>query len=164
LVYTRLQSKIATDHADWQPDGSDLQPCPRKCRKAVTEKRHGFLYCHMSTKYKATAADEAYFITITTIGWVDVFTRLNQKQLIIAALSHCQKHKGLEIYAYCLMSSHLHILCKAAENKILSDIIRDFKAYTSKQILRNIIDRPERPMARICNPCYTVPQAIGLRN
>ncbi len=33
----------------------------------------------MSTKYKATEADKAYFITITTVGWIDVFTRLSQK-------------------------------------------------------------------------------------
>ena len=32
----------------------------------------------MSTKYKATTTEDAYFITITTVGWVDVFTRLNQ--------------------------------------------------------------------------------------
>ena len=35
----------------------------------------------MSTKYKATATEEAYFITITTVGWIDVFTRLNQKHI-----------------------------------------------------------------------------------
>jgi hypothetical protein len=29
----------------------------------------------MSTKYKATTTEEAYFITITTVGWIDVFTR-----------------------------------------------------------------------------------------
>lgn len=37
----------------------------------------------MSTKYKATTTEEAYFITITTVGWIDVFTRLNQKYNII---------------------------------------------------------------------------------
>jgi len=31
----------------------------------------------MSTKYKATITGEAYFITITTVGWIDVFTWLN---------------------------------------------------------------------------------------
>ena len=36
----------------------------------------------MSAKYKATITEEAYFITITTVGWIDVFTRLNQKQVI----------------------------------------------------------------------------------
>jgi len=45
----------------------------------------------MSTKYKATATEEAFFITITAVGWIDIFTRLNQKQNIINALEYCQK-------------------------------------------------------------------------
>ena len=48
----------------------------------------------MSTKYKATTTEECYFITITTVGWIDVFTRLNQKQNIISALQYCQTNKG----------------------------------------------------------------------
>ena len=97
----------------------------------------------MSTKYKATTTEEAFFITITTVGWVDVFTRLNQKYSIINALQYCQQHKGLEIYAYCIMSSHIHLLCKATEGFILSDVIRDFKKYTSKKIIQLILDEPE---------------------
>ena len=33
----------------------------------------------MSTKYKALDIDQASFITITTVEWIDVFTRLSQK-------------------------------------------------------------------------------------
>ncbi len=51
----------------------------------------------MSTKYKATTTDEAYFITITTVGWIDVFTRLNQKYNIINALEYCQSGKNGQI-------------------------------------------------------------------
>ncbi|MES2240435.1 MAG: transposase [Bacteroidota bacterium] len=97
----------------------------------------------MSTKYKATTTEEAYFITITTVGWIDIFTRLNQKNIIINALKYCQENKGLEIYAYCLMSSHLHLLCKATNGFILSDIMRDFKRFTSKKIIETIQDEPE---------------------
>ena len=97
----------------------------------------------MSTKYKATTTDQAYFITITTVGWVDVFTRLNQKYNIINSLKYCQENKGLEIYAYCLMHSHLHLLCKSTEGFLLSDVMRDFKKHTSKQILKTIVDEPE---------------------
>jgi len=97
----------------------------------------------MSTKYKATTTEDAYFITITTVGWIDVFTRLNQKQIILDALDYCSKHKGLEIYAYCLMASHLHLFCKATNGFVLSDVIRDFKKYTSKKIIATIIDQPE---------------------
>jgi REP element-mobilizing transposase RayT len=68
----------------------------------------------MSTKSKATTTEDAYFITITTVGWVDVFTRLNQKYIITDSLKHCQQNKGLEIYAYCIMSSHVHLFSPTA--------------------------------------------------
>ncbi len=97
----------------------------------------------MSTKYKATTTEDAYFITVTTVGWIDVFTRLNQKHNMTNALKYCQEKKGLEIYAYCLMSSHLHLLCKATDGFILSDVMRDFKKHTSKQIVKTIIEEPE---------------------
>ena len=97
----------------------------------------------MSTKYKAMTTEDAYFITITTVGWIDVFTRLNQKYNIINSLKYCQENKGLEIYAYCLMHSHLHLLCKATAGFLLSDVMRDFKKHTSKQIIKTIIDQPE---------------------
>lgn len=97
----------------------------------------------MSTKYKATTTENAYFITITTVGWIDVFTRLNQKNNIINALQHCQENKGLEIYAYVIMSSHIHLFCKASDGFVLSNVLRDFKKFTSKKIIQTIIDEPE---------------------
>ncbi|SFF17147.1 hypothetical protein [Flavobacterium xueshanense] len=39
----------------------------------------------MSTKYKATTTEDAYFITMSTMGWVDIFTRLNQKPQLARA-------------------------------------------------------------------------------
>ncbi|MEZ7505958.1 transposase [Flavobacterium sp. Arc2] len=97
----------------------------------------------MSTKYKAITTEEAYFVTITTVGWVDVFTRLNQKYNIINSLKYCQDNKGLEIYAYCIMPSHIHLLCKGTNGFVLSDVMRDFKKHTSKGIIKTIIDEPE---------------------
>lgn len=97
----------------------------------------------MSTKYKATTTENTYFITLTIVGWIDVFTRVNQKTILINALQHCKQNKGLEIYAYCIMSSHLHLLCKATNGFILSDVIRDFKKFTSKKIIQTIIEEPE---------------------
>ena len=71
------------------------------------------------------------------------FYTTEPKYVITNALKHCQEKKGLELYAYCLMSSHLHILCKGTEGFILSDIMRDFKKFTSKQIVKTIQDEPE---------------------
>ena len=97
----------------------------------------------MSTKYKATIPDAVYFVTITTVEWIDVFIRPAQKFLLIDSLSYCQEHKGLKIYAFCIMSNHIHMICQADEGRVLCDIMRDFKKHTSKQIVRNIIEYPE---------------------
>lgn len=97
----------------------------------------------MSDKFKAVDNEKAHFITITVINWIDLFTRNSLRNIIINSLSYCREQKGLEIYAWCLMSSHLHMICKAPDNGVLSDIIRDFKTHTSKEIIRTIVNEPE---------------------
>lgn len=47
------------------------------------------------------------------------------------------------VYAWCLMSNHIHLIVQAKENHRLSDIIRDFKKFTSKAILKKIATEPE---------------------
>ena len=97
----------------------------------------------MSGKYKIRDNNKAYFLTLTTVGWVDVFTRPNHKKLIVNSLKYCIENKGLIIFAYCLMHSHLHIISKADEGSDLSDILRDFKTFTSKNIIQQIIEESE---------------------
>ncbi len=97
----------------------------------------------MSDKYKIFDNQSAYFVTMTTVGWIDVFTRKNHKMLIVDSLKYCQQNKGLEIYGWVLMSSHLHIICSAAEGYVLTDILRDFKKFTSKKIIKQIKEEPE---------------------
>ena len=97
----------------------------------------------MSEKYKIRDTERAYFITTTVVGWIDVFTRPNQKNLIVNSLKYCSEKKGLVIFAWCLMSNHLHIICRAEGNKSLSDILRDFKTFTSKRIVEQIMEEPE---------------------
>ncbi|MBN1924250.1 MAG: transposase, partial [Prolixibacteraceae bacterium] len=46
-------------------------------------------------------------------------------------------------YCWCLMSNHLHIIASAEEEGNLSDILRDFKKFTSKAIIESIKEIPE---------------------
>jgi REP element-mobilizing transposase RayT len=41
------------------------------------------------------------------------------------------------------MSNHIHLLCKANEGFRISDIIRDFKKFTAKAIIKLICEIPE---------------------
>ena len=82
--------------------------------------------------------EEIYFVTDTVVDWIDIFTRPRYKHIVIESLQYCQQHKGLVIYAWVLMSNHLHAIVGSQGEKMLSDIWRDFKTYTSKQVISRL--------------------------
>jgi putative transposase len=58
-------------------------------------------------------------------------------EIIIESWKHCKEKRGLEVYGWCIMPSHLHMIIGSKKNK-LEDIIRDMKKHTSS-ILRTSI-------------------------
>ncbi len=84
-----------------------------------------------------------YFVTLTIVEWIDIFTRPAYKYLIVDALNYCITTKGLKVYCWCLMSNHLYMIASATDGHNLSDILRDFKKFTSKEIVHTIRKIPE---------------------
>ncbi|MEQ9299795.1 MAG: transposase [Cyclobacteriaceae bacterium] len=84
--------------------------------------------------YKIRNKDGIYFITFAVVEWVDVFTRSDYADIVLASLRYCQNEKGLDIYAWCIMSNHVHMII-SAKNGDLSNVLRDFKKFTSKAII-----------------------------
>ena len=76
-----------------------------------------------------------YYLTLTVVEWVDIFTRPVYKHLIVDSLNYCIDDKGLNVYCWCLMSNHLHLIAGATNEESLSDILRDFKKFTSKALV-----------------------------
>ena len=85
----------------------------------------------------------SYFLTLTVVGWIDVFTRKNHKDAIIDSLRYCVENKGLNVYSYCLMSNHLLMIVNTNDPYELKDVIRDFKRHTTKTIIDQIKNEPE---------------------
>lgn len=94
-------------------------------------KRKPFNKCFaMGIKNKIEAGN-IYFLTMTVVDWVDIFTREDYRFVIVDSLKYCQKEKGFEIYAWCLMSNHLHLIASAKENiayPIYSAILKNLQA------------------------------------
>jgi len=87
--------------------------------------------------YKIRNQAAIHFITFAVVEWVDVFTRKDYRDIVLESLKHCQTEKGLLLHCWCLMSNHLHLIISAKNNN-LSDILRDFKKFTSKRIIEAI--------------------------
>ena len=92
----------------------------------------------MAFAYVVKNQEGVHFVTFTVHQWVDVFTRQAYMNELINSLRYCQQEKGLEIFAWVIMSNHCHFILRAAGNNKLSDIIRDFKKHTSKSIYNAI--------------------------
>jgi putative transposase len=84
-----------------------------------------------------------YFLTFNTVDWIDIFIRPVYKQIIVHSLNHFIEHKGLNVYAWCLMSNHLHLLVQARENCVIAEIEKEFKSFTTKKILQDIDTEPD---------------------
>ncbi|GAK96717.1 transposase and inactivonated derivonativones [Nonlabens tegetincola] len=88
----------------------------------------------MSEKYKVRDQDENYFLTLTVVQWIDLFTRDRYIHIFEDALNYCIEEKGLVVFAYVIMPSHIHMIV-GTKNKPINDIIRDLKKYTSKSFI-----------------------------
>jgi REP element-mobilizing transposase RayT len=94
--------------------------------------------------YKIRNKVGIHFVTFAMAEWVYpvktgqvVFTRKAYCDIVIDSIKHCQKEKGLIVYCWCLMSNHIHLAIASKDNNT-SDILRDFKKYTSKKTIEAI--------------------------
>jgi len=95
----------------------------------------------MPTGYQIKDQSAPHFLTFQVVYWIDLFSRQVYRDMIVNNLKYCQSEKGLEIFAWVIMSNHLHILARSSTGQ-LSNTIRDFKKYTSKAIIQSISDGP----------------------
>ncbi|PSR11595.1 MAG: transposase [Bacteroidetes bacterium] len=97
--------------------------------------------------HKIVNQNALHFLTMTVVGWLDVFSRQAYRDVLLDSFRHCQQEKGLVVNAYAIMSNHLHLIAYTKEGYLLSEILRDFKKYTSKQIIKQIIENPKESRA-----------------
>jgi putative transposase len=95
----------------------------------------------MGTKYKFHDQYQIYFISLAVVNWIDLFIRNEYKEIMLDSWRHCQAKKGLEIYGWCIMTSHVHMIVGTHGDK-LENIMRDMKKHTSATLKEAIKQHP----------------------
>ncbi len=95
----------------------------------------------MSRKYKFGDNDKLYFISFAVINWIDLFVRKEYKEILIESWKYCQKEKDLEIYSWCIMSSHVHMIV-GSKGRPLDKVISEMKSFTSRSLRKAIEEHP----------------------
>jgi REP element-mobilizing transposase RayT len=96
----------------------------------------------MSRNYKFHHPDGVYFVSFSVVEWLDVFTRNEYKNIIIESLQYCQNEKGMEIFTWCIMTNHVHLIFRSIKGQKPEMLLGDFKRFTSKAMVRAIINHP----------------------
>ena len=96
----------------------------------------------MSTKYRIRDNQQPHFLTLTIIQWADIFSRPVYKDIFMDSLKFCVEKKGLILYAYVVMTNHVHLIAAAQEGYKLANILRDLKRFTARQLYQVLLVEP----------------------
>ncbi|MDO6760031.1 transposase [Tamlana sp. 2_MG-2023] len=96
----------------------------------------------MSRKYKFHNKSGLYVVSFATVYWLDIFTRQVYFDVLSESINYCRAEKGMEVYAYCFMPSHVHLIFRSSTDKP-TELLRDFKKYTAKKLIKTIKDNPQ---------------------
>lgn len=96
----------------------------------------------MSRAYKFKDQTKPYFVTFAIVNWIDLFTRKEYCEVLIDSIKYCQKEKGLIVYAWVIMPSHVHMII-GTKDKEMQNILRDLKSYTSRKLKEEIKNHPQ---------------------
>ena len=96
----------------------------------------------MSRKYKFYNKQGLYFVSFATVFWLDVFTRQLYFNVLAKSVDYCRAKKGMELYCYCFMPSHVHFIFRSSKEQPM-ELLRDFKKHTAKKVIESIEKNPQ---------------------
>jgi putative transposase len=76
-----------------------------------------------------------YFLTIKVKKLYYVLDRYFRWNILANSLKYCQEKKGLKLFSFVFMINHIHLIIFS---KDIIGFLRDFKGFTSKEMLKNI--------------------------
>ena len=91
----------------------------------------------MSTGYQIKDQEALYYLTFQVVDRVDIFTRQEYRDIVIGSFKYAMKEKDFQLFAYVIMSNHVHLIANSSVGE-LSNTIRDIKKYTSNRIIEAI--------------------------
>ncbi|HEU5052670.1 MAG TPA: transposase [Hanamia sp.] len=95
----------------------------------------------MSRKYRFGDPGKLHFISFAVVYWIDLFVRNEYREVLIESWKYCQEQKDLEIYGWCIMTSHVHMII-GSRGRDLDKIVGEMKSFTSRNLRKEISSNP----------------------
>lgn len=77
-----------------------------------------------------------YFVTTSAVDHAHLFRRDVIKRILLDSLNYMRVQHWISLFCFVIMPNHLHFIARFLEKHPVSDVVREFKKHTSKQIIR----------------------------
>jgi len=104
----------------------------------------------MPRSYRIRAEERyAYFVTCSVVKWLPLFVQDTYRRIVLDSMAYVREHKMTQLNAFVVMPTHLHAVLWPQEGVNVSNVLRDFKRYTSRSISREATRRSERQYLKV---------------
>jgi putative transposase len=80
----------------------------------------------------------AYFVTATLSGFVELLREDGYAQIILRNLDFYREKFEFRLLAFVVMPQHIHLVLQPGPKGNISEIMRDFKRHTAKEIVERL--------------------------
>ena len=88
----------------------------------------------MGLRFKIEGSGYLWYVTTTVVDFTQVFVKEEYVLLLINNLKYYRNQHNFRLIAYVIMPEHLHVILWLLGKSSISDVMRDFKKYSSVQI------------------------------
>ena len=79
--------------------------------------------------------DYLYFVTSVAQNHIHFFEPDSVKRILLDSLNFLRTSGRINLYAFVLMPNHVHFIARFVQPHTLSQVMRDFKRHTARQII-----------------------------
>jgi putative transposase len=94
---------------------------------------------NMGLRYKFEGADNLWYVTTTVVDFVPAFVKESRILVLIDNLKFYKKKHEFKLIAYVIMPEHLHLVLWQLGKSSISDVMRDFKKYSSVKLKEKLL-------------------------
>jgi REP element-mobilizing transposase RayT len=93
------------------------------------------------SRYQFLEQNCPHFLTSTVAAWIPIFAHPWAVDIVLESWRFLQRERGVRLFGYVVLENHLHWLAAAEQ---LAARVREFKSYTARRIIDELLARRKR--------------------
>jgi len=89
--------------------------------------------------------DHLYFVTASIVGWKPLFSEKEYAEIVLNSLTWLRHEKRMSLYAFVLMSTHLHTIILPLDRTI-GELLQNFGSFTAHKILYKLREEKRKDL------------------